>query len=161
MAGELPAADDELDTEALILALALLLAVTEAETGAETEAVAGRAALLLAFELLPELDAVELALVLACGTWLVSIDSSAELAPEQGSSASCFTELFPAMGDEAVGSFICCSGDNIAADLSCSRVSSLRTRPLRRETVLLLISGVSSSFAFRFMAKWLLWGSWW
>lgn len=71
-----PVLEDELDTEA------------EAEAETEAATVAGCTAallLLLAFELLPELDAVELALVLACGTWLVSIDSSAELVPEQGS----------------------------------------------------------------------------
>lgn len=73
----LPVLEDELDTEA----------EAEAEAAEVAETVAGGAALLLllALELLPELEAVELALVLACGTWLVSIDSSAELVPEQGS----------------------------------------------------------------------------
>lgn len=74
----LPVLEDELDTEAEAEAEA------EAEV-AETVAAGAALLLLLALELLPELDAVELALVLACGTWLVSIDSSAELVPEQGS----------------------------------------------------------------------------
>lgn len=74
-----PVLEDELDTEAE--------AEAEAEAAEVAETVAAGAALLLllALELLPELEAVELALVLACGTWLVSIDSSAELVPEQGS----------------------------------------------------------------------------
>jgi len=111
--------------------------------------------LLLALELLPELEAVELALVLACGTLAVSMDSSAELVPEQCSSGM---GLRPAIGEDAVGMLVLlgtfsCSGEVIASDRSCSRVSSLRTRPLRLEAFELLISGVASSSTLRFMAS--------